>query len=122
MKTSTVRHGVSHCSSSIGCVSTSACAEPAVVSCMQGRWALLWSSPQSDFARTQRRFGPIPTSSVQLIGQAGGIDDDRAANLIQIAGGAHKWSMVSAQLLDSSYAEAAIKWLPPQLPCPAFQG
>ena len=53
----------------------------------QGRWDLLWSSPQSDFARTQRRFGPIPTSSVQLIGAAGGIEDDRAANLIQIAGG-----------------------------------
>ena len=55
--------------------------------CIQGRWLLLWSSPQSDFARAKRRFGPIPTASVQLIGEAGGIEDDRAANLIQIAGG-----------------------------------
>ena len=54
----------------------------------QGRWQLLWSSPQSDFSRTKRRFGPIPTSSIQLIGKAGSIEDDRAANVIQLAGGA----------------------------------
>lgn len=54
----------------------------------QGRWRLLWSSPQSDFSRTQRRFGPIPTRSIQLIGEAGGLEATRAANLVQIAGGA----------------------------------
>ncbi len=63
------------------------CHPQLVFLCIQGRWSLLWSSPQSDFARAKRRFGPIPTASVQLIGEAGGIEDDRAANLIQIAGG-----------------------------------
>jgi hypothetical protein len=52
----------------------------------QGRWQLLWSSGQSDFARLSARVKPVPTASVQLIGPPGGLPEGRAANVITIGG------------------------------------
>lgn len=51
----------------------------------QGRWRLLWTSDQSDFARLRRRVRPLPAESVQLIGVPGGLPEDRAANVITVA-------------------------------------
>ena len=52
---------------------------------MQGRWRLLWTSDQSDFARLRRRVRPLSAESVQLIGPPGGLPEGRAANVITIA-------------------------------------
>ena len=52
---------------------------------MQGRWRLLWTSDQSDFARLRRRVRPLPAESVQLIGPPGGMPKGRAANVITVA-------------------------------------
>ncbi|KAK9828534.1 hypothetical protein WJX72_000628 [[Myrmecia] bisecta] len=54
---------------------------------LQGKWQLLWTTDESDFARLQRRLGPVPVASLQLIGVAGGLRNDQAANVITIAGG-----------------------------------
>ena len=51
----------------------------------QGRWRLLWTCNQSDFARLRRRVRPLPAESVQLIGPPGGLPEGRAANVITVA-------------------------------------
>ena len=52
---------------------------------VQGRWRLLWTSDQSDFARLRQRVRPLPAESIQLIGPTGGLPEGRAANVITIA-------------------------------------
>jgi hypothetical protein len=64
-----------------------------------GKWKLLWASDNSEVSIATRRL-PLNAKSVQLVGQKGGVEEGRAANLIQLFGGAVTVKLSSAAVPD----------------------
>jgi len=64
-----------------------------------GKWKLLWASDNSEVSIATRRL-PLNAQSVQLVGQKGGVEEGRAANLIQLFGGAVTVKLSSAAVPD----------------------
>ncbi|KAK9836620.1 hypothetical protein WJX74_004557 [Apatococcus lobatus] len=59
---------------------------PAKSDLVYGRWKLLWASDNSEVANATKRL-PLPSESIQLIGEKGGVEKGRVANIINIVNG-----------------------------------
>ena len=62
---------------------------------LEGTWRLLWASAGAEVSRATRGLS-LPVTSLQLIGEGGGVEAGRAANVLDLFGGAVRLKLSSS--------------------------
>ena len=62
---------------------------------LEGTWRLLWASAGAEVSRATRGLS-LPVTSLQLIGEGGGVEAGRAANVLDLFGGAVRLRLSSS--------------------------